>query len=268
MWLLESEGSVLRTWPSSGTLDRVKIPLFDLSTLFSFRFLLHGCLLLCSNVSPRRVAAILKPPPPDDEVQEFLVEHLCVNLQQVAKQLGKNEDEAQILLHKVIQRVGNGGAQKSGSNPFNSKATRESWEHDFASKIIAPETEALSATLNAFREAVQMETALAENALEDTLNEQPGTEFSSDDNLLCQPHLWGSHARVDLSNVAFKVGGHNLLKVRCPNFARMLENQKVLAEMARLPDILAMHEMLSRKLGGRIESNEVRIFVNLRDVQA
>ena len=78
----------------------VKIYLFifvDIYPLKHFMFLFHQ--------NTQNVSQLVRQPAQVDDISEFLWQHLVVDLEVVAKSLGRNKEEATLFMHLLFKRM-------------------------------------------------------------------------------------------------------------------------------------------------------------------
>ena len=75
------------------------------------------------------------------QVVPFLLNHLRLNLGQIAACLGRNEDEAVVLLHQIVNRMATtpGLHRDRPDANWASKAARRAWENKFGRSFVEPE---------------------------------------------------------------------------------------------------------------------------------
>ncbi|CAG0886586.1 unnamed protein product [Cyprideis torosa] len=230
------------------------------------RFVLHACMALsCVEHGTKPVAAILDPKVSSDHIPGFLLDHLMLNIEQIAAHLGRNEDDAQVLLHIVIQRMFKRIEGVPAVIGLNTKKGRQEWEGAFARHVLNPEIAGLGEAVDHLTAMVADDQATADNELFAILNEKT-SQVTDVTRIVDQPCFWIPREKISLDSLPYKVGQERL-KRRCPNFSRFVTNELVLSRVGQLPGILRMHTIFMRKLGNRVDSAEVstlsiRSFVN------
>ena len=101
--------------------SHVHIPYF-----FSNSFLIQQMSMWHGQIRNKEYITKLITCRPQD-VQAFLRDHMRLNLRQLAKILGKNEEHAQLFLHKVLLQMSRANDQPK-NNDWNNKATITAWE--------------------------------------------------------------------------------------------------------------------------------------------
>ncbi len=190
--------------------------------------------------------------------------HLSVNLEHIALQRGSSEDEAEVLLHCLLERLR--GAPNDGRRfHLSSKKGRAEWESAMSAQILRPGMDELQGPLERLRRLASESRNEAENAVEAVLHEREEPVAIERKGLTEHPLFWRPRVAVSVRNVAFKVGQGNLSS-QSPNLARLVARGEELALQGALPDVLRLQERLSarfnRKLeSGRLEGVSIREFV-------
>ena len=86
----------------------------------------------------------------------FLLNHLRLNLEQISACLGRNEDEAMVLLHQIVNRMATtpGLHRDRPDANWASKAARRIWENEFGRSFVDPEVKRLPEKVRRLAEAV------------------------------------------------------------------------------------------------------------------
>ena len=196
-------------------------------------------------------------------VPKFLMDHMELNIKQIAAQLNRNEDEAQVkkstkrvcvfslhlfkfqvLIHAVIRRMfENAGALQSRGN-LGSKKNREIWEKEFGAMILSPEVDGLAGTLTDLARIVKNDQNSADDALLMILSEKmPQDEDDQIQDSVAQLQFWIPRQKINLESVPHKVGKQRM-KNKLPILSKLLEYRETLELTNVLPEILKLHMKL------------------------
>jgi len=181
-----------------------------------------------------------------------------VNLRQTATHMDVSQDDAEIVLHNVIARLGSGrGNGNVGS--FSHKTGVTAWEESLARNVLRPlkaDLQEAFATAKRQVEEDKLAAAATESAVRAVIDGGGlDQERKGPDMTLVHSSLWRPVKRVEPAALALKVGGESVLKEACPNLARtMLEiGDNVSAALRLLPDVLRLHRELAKRYGGRLD---------------
>ncbi len=194
---------------------------------------------------PEKVSAVIAPPIQSVEAAAYVMDHLRFNLQEAAEQMGRNEDEAQILLHCVIQSL---TKRTNVQGDMQSKGGRRKWESQLA-EIVKPEINELAANVSRVETVVREDQSATENALFEVLKAK---DPLTPNNMFENAAMWKPRVYVNLDNITAKIG-KDRLKAECPNFHRLLTDQSSLCVVESLAHIVQLQSAIVEKFGGRIE---------------
>jgi hypothetical protein len=229
------------------------------------RFLLHSSMLAgsCYENAEAAVNDNIYPRLQPGGVVPFLMNHLRLNLEQIAAVLNRNEDEAGILLHQIIHRMSTTPKLlvRDDTASWMGKSLRAKWETEFARVFLDPEIERLPQKVRQLKEIVSEDQSAADDALTVILNERcDGEEQEEKANatglLIDDPRFWMPRQRVNVASLTHKVGEKRLAAL-CPVLTRFQREQVLLTEVQHLPDILKLQLFLVKKFSKRLESTEV-----------
>jgi len=99
------------------------------------RFILHSAMLQGIQSYPDHISRLIDPVTRNPE--EFLVNHLLLNLRQISDCLRKSENEAILLLHQIIARFDR-VRHIQGDWRLNTKASVRKWEEEFVKYYVQP----------------------------------------------------------------------------------------------------------------------------------
>ena len=127
------------------------------------------------------------------QVVPFLLDHLRLNLEQIAACLGKNEDEAVVLLHQIVHRMATApGLPRARQDAhWGTKAARRAWEAEFGRACVEPEVGRLEERVRRLAEAVADDQSAADAALAAILTERRADDAAATTELLVDnPRFW------------------------------------------------------------------------------
>ena len=196
------------------------------------------------------------------QVVPFLLNHLRLNLEQIAACLGRNEDDAAVLLHQIVRRMATtpGLPRDRPDANWASKANRRVWEGEFGRAFVAPEVGRLPETARRLAEAVAGDQSAADAALAAIVNERradPASAADGGEPLLDNPRFWTPRQRINVASLVHKVGEARL-KEACPVLSRFLAEQDVLEQLQYLPDVIRLQSLLIKNFAKTLESSMVR----------
>ncbi len=246
---------------------------------------MHSCMILgaLDGSGLEATAAVMKTVDlPPNQVVDFLKRHLVRHIEHVAQLLGRNEDDAHILLNRVIHRLYVGCQESADLTTkirrdlnlgnaelsLSSKKGRLGWETLLSNLVLRPEIEAFEENARDFmrcwnEEEEKMAERSTKNALTEVLEEMPGVEERNggmqdvrkkdffDDSL-----FWKIRIRLNLANVALKTG-EDRLKEESPNFSRFLSKKPCLEQMQHLCSVVKLHETLVTQFHRRLDSSQL-----------
>ncbi len=201
------------------------------------------------------LAQVINAKMDDLEIVGLIQQNLSAGLKDVASQMGRSEDEAEILLHKVVQALLFG--EGVGGGNLDSKEGRDEWERTL-SVMLKREIGQLDQTLEGVdnirrqeRQERKDKTAEADEAIISETAASMEAAISFD-----KPAFWRPRIMLTLDNVVVREG-HDALRASSPNFERMLEWRAVLSNTGSLVRLVKLQEGLARRFGGRLESSLV-----------
>lgn len=130
------------------------------------RFFLHLSMMEGCQVILEDVQALIDPRLKDNEdVGEFVANHLLLNLRQISDCLGKSENDVIVLLHQILHQIIQAfGKENKTSGDLSTKAAVKQWEVQFVRQYVQPALASLDEDVR------RLEVAQAEDA-EDVTNE-------------------------------------------------------------------------------------------------
>lgn len=215
------------------------------------RFVLHASMWIgCVYNEPEIRGCIAGSP---EETRKFLMDHMRLNIQQLATILGKNEEYAQLLLHKVLYSMVTSDTKHQVLDEWSSKAAVMEFETDFAKNIIRPLLNGLDGNMVNLRALFKADLDGAKSAILSVVEEEGDSEVADSP---WQPQFWHPRSIITILNLEHKMSSKKM-KDRCPNLTRLLKEQQILTEVAALPEILKLQRKVKAIFDLRLDSNTV-----------
>ena len=217
------------------------------------RFFLHLSMLAGCQVIDEDVRELIDPRlKQDEDVGEFLANHLLLNLRQISDCLGKSENDVIILLHQIIQSF---SLDNKSSGNLASKTTVKPWEVQFVQQYIQPALTSLDEDIRRLEVTMTEDADDVTNELNDILKEkkssfQPGMKIES------LQQFWFPRDNITIDRIESKVGGILELKKKCPFLAHLLKEEQALAEVVHLPKLVELSKFLIQKFNRQIEATD------------
>ena len=159
--------------------------------------------------NPGFAARVITPAVAPEHVIAFLLEHMLANLDQIASQIGRSVDDAQTLLHGVIERLGR--AKEPGKRcGFDSKEARQVWEKELSVKVIRPELQELNQKAAELSRLIERDQGAAESALFAVIKEKQ-EDVDSEAKVMEGTAFWTPMERIELDGVPFKIGAQKVI---------------------------------------------------------
>jgi hypothetical protein len=217
------------------------------------RFILHSSMLLGCQTHPGELLQTFTPPLTIQNPNEFLIEHLLLNLRQIAECLGESENEALVILHEIIQSLGK-PCKVPADLLLNTKQSVSSWESIFVRTYIKPALKALENSVSKHQIAVQEDKKEAPNVLQEILFEKSQTT-NDKSKILCLPKFWRPRENISIAGIETKLGAKRL-KDHCPFLNRLIKDEITFQEITHLPKLLELSAFLVQNYGCQIEVHE------------
>jgi hypothetical protein len=178
---------------------------------------------------PDELRPLIDPQP--NNVGQFLANHMCLNLTQISKCLGKNTTEAIILLHQVISNLGEFKLPHLAA--LNSKDSVKQWETEFSQRFIAPAQQVLDVITSRQSLAIKEDAVESVNALQDILHEDDQLVINDEVKLISLTQFWRPWDNICIERIVAKVGNEEKLKEKCPFLSELLQKEKVSYRLSR-----------------------------------
>ena len=127
------------------------------------RFMLHASIYLgtLSQTTEPKVKQLISCRPAN--VQKFLMDHMKLNMRQLGKTLNKNEEHAQLILHKTLMQMTR-RHEAPKNNEWAEKNSLMAFETDFAKKLIRPLVQNLDQDMESLRKRFNEDVEGAKSA--------------------------------------------------------------------------------------------------------
>ena len=127
------------------------------------RFILHASIYLgtLSKTTEPKVKQLISCQPAN--VQKFLMDHMKLNMRQLGKTLNKNDEYAQLILHKTLMQMTK-RHEAPKNNEWAEKNSLMAFETDFAKKLIRPLVQNLDQDMESLRKRFNEDVEGAKSA--------------------------------------------------------------------------------------------------------
>ena len=218
------------------------------------RFFIHSAMMEGCQSNPQDVLALIDPRIPDGSEEEFVANHLLLNLRQISECLGKSENDVIVFLHQIIEGFGKINYEQ-GDWKLSTKASVRTWENSFVKSFVQPVLQKLETDIARQRLAVQEDKEEATSVLQEILMER--NETTNDrSKILSLTQFWSPRDNVTVERIESKVGGAERLKQRCPLLAHLLKEEMFIAELAHLPQLLELGRFMVGNYNRKLEASE------------
>ena len=216
------------------------------------RFILNSAMWLGSGRKDGNIRKIVSCQPLDP--RQFFRDHIALNLRQIAQKLGKNEEYAQLLLHKILMMMATQSNPLKGTNEWATKDTLRKWEVDFAAKFIRPlvDKDVLQKSMDNLVNEFKKDLEGAESAILLVLEEE-GDQGVADS--LRLPQFWHPRTIINHQSLEVHLGGSKKMKEKCPSLQVLMSRQQILEEIRLLPRVLDLQRFIRTHFDGKIDAN-------------
>ena len=218
------------------------------------RFILHAAMYIGAERQGNAIKNLISCQPRD--LKGFLTEHLKQNLAQIAKNIGSNEEIAQLLVHKVIHAMFLHRTNAYGTEWKDKKSVRE-WETYFAKEIIRPLTDndSLQRDMRELQKLFKEDMDGAKSAVLTVLEESGNSTLASSS---LQPQFWYPRNPWNIDRfIDSSLGGLRNLKKKCPHLHKLQVARAVLQENIYLPDILSLQRYIKKQFDGSLDLHDI-----------
>ena len=215
------------------------------------RFLLHSSMYHECQTQPLDVLSIITPRlPAVDAVEEFVANHLLLNLKQISDCLGKSENDAIVLLHQVISRLGKVRCI-GGDWRLDQKAKVKTWEVEFVKQYIKPAHGCLENDIVRQRTAVSDDKEEAATVLNEIIYEKSAATVDRS-KVLDLPQFWMPRENIRVEGIESKIGSKRL-KDHCPFLLKILQKENIFRELAQLPKLIELARFVTKNYSRQLE---------------
>ena len=223
------------------------------------RFILHLAMLLGCQMHPQEILQIFSPPLTTQNPDEFIIEHLLLNLKQIAECLGQSENEAIVLLHQIIQSLGK-LKHVQGNWLLNTKQSVAPWELIFVKTYIQPDLRSLENSVSRHRTAIQEDKEEASNVLQEIIYEK---SQATDDKskVLGLTQFWRPRENISIAGLETKIGAPRF-KVHCSFLKRLLDAEITFREITHFPKLIELASFLVHNYSRQMEIRETELTIS------
>ncbi|KAK2140291.1 hypothetical protein LSH36_1404g00023 [Paralvinella palmiformis] len=236
---------------------------------------------VCPNGHPYvigdNVSQLVRQPAQVDDISEFLWQHLVVDLEVVAKSLGRNKEEATLFMHLLFKRmlsVETPGLQAIDAT-LMSKEARRKWEARFTENYIAPILSEFEQILPDINNQLASDNRLGNNPLMCVLYDvnQDTDKHVDVENIQEENSMWSIHTRITVEHLtqeflktcqqSKKLSGTKTRGSQDREILRLfLQEEHHLRMLRCLPGIVQLQHMLACKFHHNIDSADA-IIINI-----
>jgi hypothetical protein len=188
---------------------------------------------------------------------EFFWGHLERDVQQLSIALGKNNEEAAIVVHLVLQRIATCepklGIITSSMKILKTRTDRHEWENQFGTNYIQPVLEKLEDNLYTAMDSILKCAEIGDASqlyLERLVYERLPVEEGS-----LEPHLWGYRPPITLEHLTRYM--HQQTE-KFPVLEEFIKEETVLRATHYLPNIVCLQRRLYNEFHHRIDHKTAR----------
>jgi hypothetical protein len=232
------------------------------------RFLLHSAMYHGCQTRPMDVHSIVTPRLHDtNSIEEFVANHLLLNLKQISDCLGKSENDVIVLMHQIISRLAT-LRYIDGDWRLNIKTKVRTWEAEFVKQYIKPALGNLEIDIVRQRTAVSDDKEEATTVLNEIIYEKsPATNDRS--NILSLAQFWRPRENIRVEGIESKIGSKRL-KDHCPFLLKILQEEPIFRELAQLPKLIELARFFIKNYSRQLEVRDtdqmtVKKFVSKMD---
>ncbi|CAH3189324.1 unnamed protein product [Porites lobata] len=238
------------------------------------RVLMYCAMIEGACRQPQGLGALIQPKVPPAALAQFLWDHLQMDLQLLAKSLGRSVDDTVLCVHMVLMQmtalISNRQPVVNVAPDLRSKDSRRKWETAFSNSVVAPVLTNLEGKIQNCLEMMVGDNRLGNNPLMRQLYEVDITpdDLSVSISPTC-PALWRYRTQVTLDHLShtFQQEVASTDPERNKVLAEFLRQEHNLRALRFLPDIIKLQRLLREKFHRRIDRAEaehitIRNFLN------
>ncbi|XP_078382607.1 E3 ubiquitin-protein ligase rnf213-alpha-like isoform X3 [Oculina patagonica] len=230
------------------------------------RVILHSAMLAGAYREPEAVSQLMQPEVQPEDVCGFLWEHLVNDVRNISTSLERSEDEVLLMIHLVLSEIMNRSTMR-GLDPngkWSTKAGRKDWENEFVNVFARPVCTNLEERLQNFYALSVNDRRLGNDPLMREIYEVdtlPPARTTAD---IHPGHaaFWKYRTRVTVEYVIRQFQDVKSNMAACKVLGKFLAEEHSLRAVCHLPDILALHRILTDRYHRRIDrdkANQLKI---------
>ncbi|XP_068694638.1 E3 ubiquitin-protein ligase rnf213-alpha-like [Montipora foliosa] len=235
------------------------------------RILMHCAMIEGACRQPQDVASLINPRVPPEALARFLWDHLQMDLELLAKSLGRSVDDTILCIHMVLAymtaHVSDQQQAMVVAPNLTSKESRRDWETAFNTSILTPTMTNLEEGIQYCLALLVGDNRLGNNPLMRQLYEVnvPPDTLTSGISPSC-PALWRYRTQVTLDHFSHTFQQEVLSTGADKNkvLAEFLRQEHKLRALRFLPDIVKLQRLLMDKFHRRIDRTEAEN-IRIRD---
>ncbi|XP_068694646.1 E3 ubiquitin-protein ligase rnf213-alpha-like isoform X2 [Montipora foliosa] len=235
------------------------------------RILMHCAMIEGACRQPQDVASLINPRVPPEALARFLWDHLRMDLELLAKSLGRSVDDTILCIHMILtymtSHVSDQRQAMVVAPDLTSKASRRDWETAFNTSVLTPTMTNLEERVQYCLELLVGDNRLGNNPLMRQLYEVdvPPDTLTSGISPSC-PALWRYRTQVTLDHFSHTFQQQVLSTDADKNkvLAEFLRQEHKLRALRFLPDIVKLQRLLMDKFHRRIDRTEAEN-IRIRD---
>ncbi|XP_067056125.1 E3 ubiquitin-protein ligase rnf213-alpha-like isoform X2 [Acropora muricata] len=235
------------------------------------RILMHCALIEGACRQPQHVSAFINPTVPPAELSRFLWDHLQLDVELLAKSLGRSVDETILCVHMILAcmtaHVSNLQQSMIAAPNLTSKESRKEWEMAFSSSVVTLTLTNLEVQIQHCHELMVGDNRLGNNPLMRLLYEVDVPADSLTGGILpsCSA-LWRYRTQVTLDHFShtFQQEVSSTDTSRNKVLAEFLQQEHKLRALYFLPDIVKLQRLLMDQFHRRIDRAEAEK-IKIRD---
>ncbi|XP_022783821.1 E3 ubiquitin-protein ligase rnf213-alpha-like [Stylophora pistillata] len=229
------------------------------------RILVHCAMIEGAHRHVENISDLINPRIPPAALTRFLWDHLRLDLEVLAKSLGRSVDDTVLCIHMVLaQMTAHVNSAQQATNflyDLRLKESRRQWEADFSATVVTPVLTSLEEKIQRCLQMLVDDKRLGNNPLMRQLFEidVPAEDLTGGIPPTC-PALWRYRTQVTLDHFAHTFQQEVLSTDPDRNkvLAEFLRQEHKLRALCFLPDIIKLQRLLMDKFHRRIDRTEAQ----------